>query len=324
MKAIRIHQVGGPEVMKLEEIPTPTPGPKQVLVRIRAAGVNPVDTYFRSGKYPVTAPLPYTPGSDAAGEVEAVGAELKEFKKGDRVYIAGTAQGQSFGAYADHAVCNLEQVHRLPEKISFQQGAALSVPYATAYRALFDRARIKPGETVLIHGATGGVGIAAVQFAVAHGARVIGTGGTDEGRGLLKKFGAELALDHKSPDYLDQLMKHTGGKGIDAIIEMLANVNLAKDLTILAKFGRVAVVGNRGTIEINPRDTMGKESAILGVQLWARGQEGITEAHHAIRAGLKAGYLNPVIDHEVPLAEAPRAHKEVIESRSLGKIVLIP
>jgi NADPH2:quinone reductase len=324
MKAIRVHQFGEPDVMKLEEVPTPAPGAKQVLVRIRAAGVNPVDTYFRSGKYPVTAPLPYIPGSDAAGEIEAVGADVKPWKKGDRVYIGGTAEGNSFGAYADHAICNLEQVYPLPDRITFQQGAALHVPYATAYRALFHRAKVKPNELVLIHGATGGVGIACVQWAVARGVRVIGTGGSERGRELVKNLGAELVLDHKSPNYLDELMKFTGGKGVDAIIEMLANVNLAKDLTILAKHGRVAVVGNRGTIEINPRDTMGKESAILGVQLWAGGQEAITEAHAAIVAGLKAGFLDPIIDHELPLSEAPRAHKEVIESRSLGKIVLIP
>jgi NADPH2:quinone reductase len=324
MKAIRIHQVGEPDVMKLEEIPTPTPGPKQILIRVRAAGVNPVDTYLRSGKYPVTAPLPYTPGSDGAGEVEAVGGEVKQFKKGDRVYFGGTAAGNSFGSYADHALCNLEQVHPLSEKISFQQGAGLHVPYVTAYRALFHRAQVKPNETLLIHGATGGVGIATVQFAVARGIRVFGTGGTDEGRALVKKLGAEQVFDHKSPTYLDEIMKLTGGAGVNAIIEMLANVNLAKDLSLLAKHGRVAVVGNRGTIEINPRDTMAKEAAIVGVQMWAGRQDAVTEAHHAIIAGLKAGFLSPIIDHEVPLAEAPRAHREVIESRSLGKIVLIP
>jgi NADPH2:quinone reductase len=212
----------------------------------------------------------------------------------------------------------------LPERTTFQQGAGLHVPYVTAYRALFHRAQVKPNETVLIHGATGGVGIAAVQFAVARGVRVIGTGGTDEGRALVKKLGADHVFDHKSPTYLDEILKLTGGAGVNAIIEMLANVNLAKDLPLLAKHGRVAIVGNRGTIEINPRDTMGKESSILGVQMWAAGQDAVTEAHHAIIAGLKAGFLNPIIDHEVPLAEAPRAHKEVIESRSLGKIVLIP
>src|SRR5437870_2947788 len=225
MKAIRVHEFGDPSVLRLEEVPDPRPGPGQVVVGIRAVGVNPVDTYIRGGRNPAL-PRPYTPGSDAAGTVEAVGEGVTNVKAGDRVYTAGSVSG----AYAERALAGASQVHPLPESISFAQGAAMNVPYATAFRALFQRAHAVPAETVFVHGASGGVGVAAVQLAVAQGMRVIGTGGTERGRQLVREQGASHVLDHTAPDYLDQLMTITGGKGADVILEMLANVNLEKDL----------------------------------------------------------------------------------------------
>ena len=324
MKAIRVHEFGGPEVLKLDELPDPKPSPGELVIRIRAIGVNPVDTYTRSGKYPTLPQLPYTPGADAAGVVESVGAGVTKFKPVDRVYIGGTLAGNGFGAYATHALSKETQAHPLPDNVTFEQGAAINVAYGTAYRALFHRARIRPGETVLVHGATGGVGIAAVQFAVATGALVFGTGGTEKGRQLVKSFGAAHVLDHRASGYLDEIMRLTEGKGVDAIIEMLANVNLNNDLKILAKFGRVVVVGNRGTIEIDPRQTMGKESSILGMNLWAGGEAAVAEAHLAIVAGLRAGFLKPVVDTEYPLSEASKAHEHVMRDGSHGKVVLKP
>src|SRR5438045_1793721 len=232
MKAIRVPDFGDPNVMKLEELPTPRPGAGQVLVRIHAAGVNPVDTYIRAGWYPNKPALPYTPGADAAGVVEAIGEGVANIGVGDRVWIGGSVAGTNVGAYASHALCTSEQVNPLPENVSFSQGAGVHVPYTTAYRALFHRGNVRAAKTVLIHGATGGVGLAAVQFAVAAGAVVIGSGGTDRGRALVKEQGANHVFDHKQPGYLDEVMKLTGGKGVDVIIEMLANVNLPKDLEI--------------------------------------------------------------------------------------------
>ncbi|HVG18449.1 MAG TPA: alcohol dehydrogenase catalytic domain-containing protein, partial [Blastocatellia bacterium] len=161
MRAIRVHESGGPEVLKLEDVPDLKPGPGQVLVRVRAAGVNPVDTYIRAGTHAVKPALPYTPGMDAAGDVEAVGEGVTRVAIGDRVYVARTLTG----AYAEQALCNESQVHPLPRHISYSQGAAVNVPYATAYRALFQRAKAVAGESVLVHGASGGVGIASVQLA---------------------------------------------------------------------------------------------------------------------------------------------------------------
>jgi len=319
MKAIRVHQFGGPEVLKFEDVPDPKPGPGQVLIGVRAVGVNPVETYIRSGIYGPKE-FPYIPGTDVGGVVEEVGQNVKQFKKGDRVYTNSTATG----AYAQKAVCEISQVHPLPENVSFEQGAAIGVPYATAYRALFLRGQIRAGETVLIHGASGGVGTAAVQLAHAHGAVVIGTGGTEEGRKLVKQQGADHVLDHHSPDYLKQLMALTDNRGVDAIIEMLANVNLAKDLTVLAKHGRVVVIGNRGSIEINPRDTMSRDASILGMSLMNATEAELKQIHAGLVAGFANGTLVPVIGREMPLNDAAKAHEDILKPGSHGKIVLKP
>ena len=320
MKAIRVSEFGGPEVLKIQEVPDPRPDSNQVVVRVKAAGINPVDTYIRAGAYARKPNLPFTPGMDSGGIVEAVGANVKQFRAGDRVYTNGSITGTC----AELALCEEFRVHPLPEKISFAQGAALGVPYGTAFRALFQRGRGKAGETVLVHGATGGVGIACVQFARAAGMTVIGTGGTAKGRELVSTQGAHQVLDHRAPDYEKQITDVTGGNGVDLITEMLANVNLAKDLTMLARGGRVVVIGNRGAIEINPREAMAREADILGLILFAATDAELREIHAAIIAGLENGTLCPIVGHELPLAEAPRAHQLVMEPGALGKIVLVP
>lgn len=320
MKAIRVHEFGGPEVLRLEEIPALTPGPGQILLRIHAAGVNPTDTYVRAGLYAAKPALPYTPGKDAAGIVEAVGSGVLQFTAGDRVYVGDTLTG----TYAEYALCEPAQAHRLPDKITFAQGAGVNIPYATAYRALFQRAHAVAGETVLVHGATGAVGLAAVQLARAAGLIAIGTGGTDEGRKLVAEQGAHHVLDHHAPDYLEKIMAVTARRGVDVILEMLANVNLGKDLTILAHEGRVCVIGSRGPVEINPRDAMARDAAILGVMIFNTPEKELAGIHRALIAGLENGTLRPVIGRELPLAEATQAHKLVMEPGAQGKIVLLP
>ncbi len=278
MKAILVHQFGGPEVLKLEEVPTPKPAAGQVLVRIHAAGVNPYDTYMRAGTYAVKPPLPYTPGSDAAGVIEAVGDGVKKVKPGDRVYTAKTVTG----AYAEYALALEEQVHSLPEKISFGQGAGVWVPYGTAYHALYQSAEACASESVLVHGASGKVG------------------------------------------YQEEIMKATGGRGVDIILEMLANVNLSADLKLLATNGRVIIIGNRGEITINPRDLMLRRATARGFTLWAITPAEEAQIHAGLIAGLENGTLRPVVGKELPLAEATRAHKEILEPGASGKMVLLP
>ena len=324
MKAIRVHAFGGPEVLKLEELPDPKPGAGQVLVRLKAIGVNPVDTYRRAGSTPAKPPLPYIPGADGAGIVEAVGADVRDIKVGARVYISGTASSVSDGAYAELAVCDAWQVHPLPSNVSFAQGAAMNIPYATAYRSLFFKARALPNETLLVHGASGGVGLASVQLARAHGMKIIGTAGTDRGRQLVREQGADHVLDHGATDYTDKLMTLTGNRGVDVILEMAAHINLGKDLTLLAKHGRIVVIGSRGPIEVNPRETMARDAVVMGMMLWNGSREEILSIHAALVAGLANGSLKPVIGKELPLAEAAKAHDAVMAAGAYGKIVLIP
>ncbi len=320
MKAIRVHEFGGPEVLKLEEVPDPQPGPGQVVVRVHAVGVNPVEAYIRTGTYAAKPNLPYTPGGDSGGVVLAVGPGVKRLKAGDRVYTTASLTG----TYAEQALCDEAKVQRLPDHVSFEQGAAMGIPYGTAYRGLFQRAEAKPAETVLVHGASGGVGTAAVQLARAAGMVVIGTAGSEDGMKLVMEQGAHHALNHATEGYLDELMKLTEGRGVDVIIELLANKNLARDLTVLARKGRVAVIGNRGTIEINPRDAMSREADIRGVTLMNTSDAEYKEMHAALIAGLESGALHPVIGERIPLAEAARAHAEIMRaSGARGKMVLV-
>ena len=325
MKSIRVHQLGGPEVLAIEDVPDPKPAAGEVVVRVRAAGVNPVDAYIHSGNYARKPPLPYTPGFDGAGEVESVGAEVKGFRAGDRVYISGpgsTVAGA--GTYAERAICVPSQLHHLPATASFGQGAALGVPYCTAYRALFQRADAKPGETVLVHGATGGVGIAAVELAHARGLRVIGSGGSEKGLAAAREHGADVVVNHTAAKYTDEILAATAGRGVDLIVEMAAHVNLDRDLALLARHGRVVVVGSRGRVEIDARQAMGRDAAILGMTLFNVSDEDFVEIHSGLIAGLANRTLNPVIGREFPLADARTAHQAVMEPGALGKIVLVP
>lgn len=320
MQAIRVASFGEPSVLQLAEVADLYPGAGEVVVRMRAVGVNPVDTYIRSGLYPLPKPLPYTPGLDGAGVIEAVGAGVGHRRVGERVYVAGSLSG----TYAEQALCSETQVHPLPERISFAQGAALGVPYRTAYFALFYRAQARPGEFLLVHGASGGVGLAAVQLARAAGLRVIGTAGSEAGMKLVLEQGAHRVLDHRDPEQVRQLSLLTCDHGYDVILEMLANVNLGSDLKLLARGGRVVVIGSRGPVEINPRDLMSRNGSILAMTLFNLRPEEDRCINAALIAGLANGTLTPVVAQELPLAAAARAHQAVLAPGAGGKIVLLP
>ena len=320
MKAIVVREFGPPDVMKLEEVETPRATGTQVLVRVHAIGVNPVESYIRSGNYASVPSLQYTPGKDAAGVVESIGESVTKWKPGDRVYTANSISG----TYAEFTLCDEIDLGRLPENVSFEKGAGIWTPYATSYRALFQKVKAEAGETVLIHGASGGVGIAAVQWAKHAGLSVIGTASSDHGKKLVLDQGADAVFDHSKEAYLDEIQAVTGGAGVDIIIEMLANINLQKDFTVLKMFGRICVVGNRGSLDFNPRLIMGKDATVTGMALYNAPRAAFDEIHAAIYDGLSAGYLEPVISRKLPLSEASQAHHEIIEGRSAGKIVLVP
>jgi NADPH:quinone reductase len=320
VRAIRVGEHGGPEVMRLEEVPDPRPGAGEVLVRMRAAGVNPVDTYLRAGAQGYAPPLPFTPGMDGAGEVVRVGEGVHALSPGDRVYLARSLTG----SYADLALCRTDQLFPLPDDVSFEEGACLGVPYGTAMRALVDRARVRYGETVLVHGASGGVGTAAVQIATALGARVLGTAGTEEGRRLVREQGAERALDHHDASHLEEAVAWTGGRGLDVVLEMAAERNLGSVLGALAPGGRVVVIGSRGEVRITPRDLMQRDAQVLGMSLMNASPPEIEALHRRIRTGLERRELRPVVRETLALAEAAVAHERVMEPGAYGTIVLLP
>lgn len=321
MRAIRVFEFGGPEVLKLQsDVAVPVPKEHQVLIKVHACGVNPVETYIRSGTYARKPTLPYTPGTDVAGVIESVGDGVSAFKKGDRVFCSGTVSG----GYAEFAVAGDHTVYTLPETLDFRQGAALGIPYFTACRALFHSARVQAGESVLVHGASGGVGLATCQIARAHGLKVLGTAGSEEGKKLVLQNGAHEVFNHKEVNYTDKIKKSVGDNGVNVIIEMLANVNLSNDLKLLSSKGRVIVLGSRGTIEINPRDVMAKETSIIGVTLFSSTKEEFQQFAGILQAGMEKGWLKPVIGSEYPLEKAAQAHEDIIHgSGKTGKMVLV-
>ena len=324
MQAIRVHEFGGPDVLSYETVPDlPAPGRGEVLLFLRAVGVNPVETYIRNGTYANLPQLPYTPGTDAAGVVEAVGEGVESIVPGDVVYTSGTLTG----AYAQKALAKAETVFPLPENITFEQGAGVFVPYATAYRALVQRAQGRAGQSVLVHGASGGVGTAAVQIARWLGFMVWGTAGSETGRELVREQGAHVALDHNDEAHLTEGKAQTpGGAGWDIILEMAAHNNLGRDLSCLAPGGRVVVIGSRAPVEINARDLMGRDADILGMSLLNASPQDRDEITAALFAGLSSGALAPVVGVSLFLAEAVRAHREILDppQGAHGQIVLVP
>lgn len=325
MQAIVVREFGGPDVLTLGNVDVPRPGPGEVSVKVRAVGINPYETYMRSGNYALKPALPYIPGSDAAGEVVAVGPDVTTVRPGDRVYVYGTRDGL-LGTYAEQTVCPATRVFPLAPRVSFAQGASLGVPYTTAYRALFHRGHARPGETVLIHGATGAVGIAAVQLAHHHGLRVLGTGGSPRTLETVRAQGADVAVSHDAAGYRDDIMAATNGKGVNLIVEMAAHINLDHDLTMLAPGGRVVVIGNRGRVEIDARHAMNRDAAILGMVVFNAPEADVMSIHAALSAGLANGTLNPIVREELPLGEAKLGHEMLanLSSDAVGKIVLIP
>ncbi len=319
MRAIQVNIFGEPDVMEFVEKEVPVPGPGELLVRVQAAGVNPVETYVRAGTYPQLPNLPYTPGGNVAGIIEECGKESGPWQEGDQVYSVATLSG----AYAELALCSVDQLFRLPKNISFSQGAAIGIPAATAWRALFIRGNAKPGERVFIHGGSGSVGQAAIQLARANGLQVFASAGSEKGCNLVEKLGA-VPVNHNENGYDEKLLQTNDGQGIELIVEMLANQNLEKDLNLLAPGGRVVIVGSRGRIEIDPRRTMGKETDIRGLAVFSATRQETVMTHAALYAAIENNSYIPTVSMEMTLADAVKAHHLVMQDNNCGKIVLIP
>ncbi|WP_133012604.1 NADPH:quinone reductase [Marinomonas flavescens] len=316
MKAMQIMAYGPASELALVEANKPVINADQILVKVSAAGVNPVDTYIRSGTNNYSATFPHTPGSDGAGTVAEVGANVTGFNAGQRVYFNRTIGGSA----AEYTICSPDRLFPLADALSFEEGACLGVPFTTAHRALFGRAQAKAGDKVLIHGATGAVGTAAVQLALAAGMDVVASAGTQAGVALLNKLGVTSVILHNEADHLAPFQSLENG--FNVIIEMLANHNLDQDLKALAFGGCVAVVGNRGTVEINPRDLMARDASVIGVALANVQPEELQRIAKAMFPLLQKGVLKPVVRKAYPLTELAQAHDDVLLSGALGNLVI--
>ncbi|KAK7108828.1 quinone oxidoreductase-like [Littorina saxatilis] len=320
MKAARIHKYGGPDEVKLDtNVPKPAVGDTQVLIKAATAGVNPVDVITISGNFIFKPPLPWIPGWDAAGVVEDVGAKVTRLKKGERVFCAGNVSG----AFAQYVVAEEKQTGRLGPKLTFAEGSGLGVPYYTAFKAAMHAARVKAGESILIHGASGAVGMAAVQLCKAMGVHVLGTAGTDTGLTLVKDNGADLAFNHSEKRYEDKIMAATGGGGVDVILEMVGNVNLSRDLQLIAKKGRIVIIGGVGETKIDPGVFLFKMPVVTGVNLPNTSEAEWWEMTAAIEAGIRLGWVRPVVAKEYPLSQAAQALTDIMANRNNpGNLIL--
>lgn len=317
MKAIEVSEFGDSSVLKYKEVEEPVLKDDELYVSLRAAAVNPVETYVRQGTYAQLPSLPYIPGKDGAGIVKSVGANVKTFKPGDRVFLTVDSNAQS-GTYAQGISCKETEVTFLSENMSYNEGAALGSSGLTALYALKQKADIKSGDLLLIHGASGGVGTLMLQFAKLYGAKVIATAGSEEGLQVLRDLGADYVFNHHKDGYIDEIKNY----GIDVIIEMLANVNLQNDLEVIGKQGKIVIVGNRGEITINPRLLMMKEATVTGLLLSNITADEVEENTKLLLSGLENG-VKPVIDKVFPLNEADKAQDYIMDNRgSLGKVIL--
>lgn len=309
-----VRKFGGPEVLEVAEVPRPEPDSGEVLIRIRAAGVNPHEAYVRSGNYGKLPDLPYIPGHDGAGEVVGVGKGVVRYAEGDRVYVSGAP------TYAEFAVAPETAVWPLPDRLTYEQGAAIGVPFGTAYRAIHFVGCAKPGDWTLIHGASGAVGTAAMQIGAALGLNLVGTVGSEAGRVHVESLRAGAVL--VGHDSLQAALELTGGRGFDLIIELAAHHNLGKVLPYLTPKGCVVVVGSRGPVEINARDLMTRDASIRGMMLVGGGPKQLAQIHWGLGAGLANGTLSPIVGASFPLEQAPEAHQAIFESGRVGNVVL--
>lgn len=322
MKVIQIKEFGGPEVLQTVEIEEPTPNENEVKVKLYATGINPSESYTITGNYAYRIPdLPYVPGSDGAGEIEELGANVTHLKVGDRVFMSGVGAKRNTGTYAEKVVFDGASVYPLPSYLSFKEGAGLGIPAFTAYRALFQKAQLKAGETVLIHGASGAVGTLAVQMAKVIGGIVIGTSSTEAGRAQILENGADYAIPHVNATNIQEILDLTDERGPDVIIEFLANENLEIDTKIIADNGRVIIVGSRATIEFTPRNLMTNEATVTGMTVSAPSKEAMKEMRHGLLSLLKVETLKPVIGNEFSLDEGPAAHKSLMETSGNGRTI---
>jgi len=321
MRAMRAHQFGGPEMLRLEDAPTPQVQAGQVQIRVRAAGINPADLVRLSGRLQPL-PLPYIPGTDVCGEVEAIGAGVTHVKRGDRVFGRAVT-----GGYAEQTCLAASETIPLPAGLSFEEGAAIPIPFYTAYHALHNKAALRAGETVLVSAGGGGVGVAAIQLAKVVGARVLTTVGSKEKADRTRTLGADVAVNYREQDFVAEAQKFTDGKGVDVIIENVAADNFARDFAALAVRGRIVLIGT-GTgksadATFGVFGALSKDATIYGMSLVNAGSA-IPQMATRLTSLFAAGKIKPIVSRAYPLSEAHQALADLVAGKVFGKLVLMP
>ncbi len=323
MKAVSVHEFGLENPLVVEDVPEPEAGPGQVLVKVDRAGVNPLEISIRAGEHPRAQQMkrPFICGTDIAGVVEAVGEGVEGFGPGDRVW------GRSItGGYAEKGVIPAAGVARLPEAMSFAEGASLPIPLVTAWNALVIKAEAAPGETVLIQGGAGGVGHLAIQLARRMGCRVLATVSSEEKGAFCREAGADETINYREEDVAGRVMELTGDRGVEVVVEHIATENLNADFGLIALNGRIVSVGTgtgRGSeLTLSLRPAMGRDARILALASGNIGDR-VPEVLRRIAPLLERGEIKPTIGAELPLDQAEEAQKLVLSGKFLGKVVLV-
>jgi putative YhdH/YhfP family quinone oxidoreductase len=323
MRAIRIHSIGGPEVLRFEDAPTPEPGRNEVLIRLRAAAVNRIDLLLRNGRMPIGKNLPLILGVDGAGAV--VRGAWGDARPGDRVFVSGDTLGRlRDGTYAEYVTAPSSNVLPMPKDMRYEDAAALGLSALTAWQGLVDRAAIQPGQTVLIHAAGGGVGVAAIQIAKLLGARVIATAGTDAKLERARQLGADLVINYARSDFVAQARAMTNNRGADAILDSVGGETFSRSLSCLAIGGRLVAIGMVGgaDVHIDLAHIVTRGISVIGLRAGALPPHQAADRYRQIGDLVARGQLRPVIDRILPLSDAALAHKLMEQRGNFGKIVL--
>jgi NADPH2:quinone reductase len=322
MKAVVFEKIGGPEVLKIAEIPKPEAKPGMVLIKVRAAGINFADTLFRQGQYMMQPKFPDTPGLECAGVIEAVGEGVTNLKPGQRVAAMGSK------TYAEYALAPATQVVPIPDSMNFEEGAAFPIQMLTAWHMLHTSHKTERGQTVLVHSAAGGVGVVAVQIAKAAGARVIGTVSRDDKVGLVEEHGADEVINYATHDFAEETNRLTGGRGVDLILDAVGATTMEKGLTCLAPFGHLILYGRAGgpPEPLNLFRLFERSVKVSGFTLYA-----VAPVPEVMRRGIEESLrliaekkVRIVIGKTFPLTQAAEAHRFMESRQSIGKLLLIP
>lgn len=322
MRRAIVRELGPPETIAIEEAPSRPPGPAEARVRIRAGGLNFPDMLMVAGKYQLKPPLPFTPGMEAAGEVVEVGSELQRFKPGDRVIVK-----VRHGAFSEEVTVGAANLQPLPDGMNYAEGATLLAAYGTAYHALLERQQLRPGEVLLVHGAAGGVGLAAVDLGKRLGATVIATGSSDAKLAVVTARGADHAINYTHGSFRDRVLELTQGKGADVIFDPVGGAVFEQSLRCIAWNGRLLVVGFAGGTIATLKTNLAllKGCSVLGLRAGEATRQDPTLAPRRMAVLLDwgaKGWIRPHISHRFPLERIAEAMGVIERREAIGRVAL--